>query len=146
MRSLRGVIPSHLRQRTDTLAVLDHLLAECLPADCLAHCRVAGIQDDTLVLIADSPAWRSRIHFSASRIIDHFNRLDKLTLSRLRVRVGRPEPPMRRSRGRPPGGEPPPATARALAELADEVDDPDLGASLRRLASRGTSGDRSSDG
>lgn len=137
MRSLRGVIPSHLRQRIATLAVLEQLLTECLPADCRSHCRVAGIDGETLILIADSPAWRSRIHFSARQIIGHFNQLDKFSLTRLKIRVGRPEPEGPPRRRRTPGDEPSPAVARGFEQLADEVDDEHLAQSLRRLAARG---------
>lgn len=137
MRSLRGVIPSHLRQRVATLAVLEQLLTECLPTDCRRHCRVAGVEGDTLILVADSPAWRSRIHFSARQIIGHFNQLDKFSLTRLRIRVGRPDPEAPPHRGRMPGDEPSAGVARAFEQLAAEVDDQRLAASLRRLAARG---------
>lgn len=137
MRALPGVIPSHLRQRVTTLAVLEQQLNICLPAECRPHCRVAGVDGDTLVLIADSPAWRSRIHFAASQIIGHFNQLDKFSLTRLRIRVGRPEPEAPPRRSRTPGDEPSAGVARAFEQLADDVDDEQLAASLRRLAARG---------
>jgi len=138
MRNLRGVIPSHLRQRVDTLGVLDQWLSGCLPADCRPHCKVSGLDGDTLVLVTDSPAWRSRIHFLGENIIRHFNRLDKLSIERIRVRVARAQPaarPHAPSTPRRSGVCAPPATAaRALEELATEVDDEALAASLRRLA------------
>jgi hypothetical protein len=136
MRNLRGVIPSHLRQRADTLGVLDQWLTGCLPADCRPHCRVSGMDGDTLVLVADSPAWRSRIHFLGDSIIRHFQRLDKLAIERVRVRVGPAQPPARPRARRSGITEPPAAAARALEELATEVDDEVLAASLRRLARR----------
>jgi len=137
MRNLRGVVPSHLRERSDTLAVLDRLLDECLPPDCRRHCRVGGIQDETLTLVVDSPAWRSRLHFLSSTIIGHFNRLDKLTLSRIRIHVARPAPLTRPRPVREPLKGPPAETARALRGLADDVDEPSLARALHRLAERG---------
>lgn len=137
MRSVRGLIPPHLRQRVDTLRVLNQMLADCLPVDCCHHCSVAGIHDGTLILVCESPAWRSRIHFYSERIIRHFKCLDNAAPTRIRMRVGRPEPPRREPRRRGAAGQPPAATARALAELAAETDDPALAASLRRLAGRG---------
>lgn len=137
MRSLGSLIPSHLRQRVATLRTLDELLADCLPTDCRSHCRAGGITDGSLVLVCDSPAWRSRIHFYSDHILKHFNRLDNISISRVKVRVGRPEAPQRPPPQRPAGGRPPAATARALDELADDTEDPALADTLRRLARHG---------
>ena len=138
MRDLCGVIPSHLRRRADALGELDHHLARCLPAECRPHCRVAGVEGNTLILITDSPVWRSRIHFLAPEIIRYFGEIDKRAIERLRVRVGVPEHAKPRRERRPPARvRPPAAAARALAGLADTVDDASLARSLRRLAARG---------
>jgi len=139
MRNLGGVIPSHLRERAATLAVLDRSLDECLPADCRAHCHVAAVQDATLVLVTDSPAWRSRLHFLSTTIIGHLNRLDNLTLEKVRIHVRQPVATTRAAPSRPPRSRPPAETARALDGLAAEVDEPVLAAALRRLAAHGQS-------
>jgi len=136
VRDLRGIIPGHLRKRVDTSRMLDGMLADCIPADCARHAAIAGIEAGTLVLISDSPAWRTRLHFYSDRIIAHFNRVDGIALTRVKVRVGHTAPPgpPRRRRGGPAG--PPAETARALGQLAASIDDEDLAAALRRLAQR----------
>jgi len=138
MKTVRGAIAGPLFQHVAMLREIDGLLRDCLPAECCEHCRAARLDADTLHLVADSAAWRARLHFYSARIIRHFNRIDKFSLKRIRVRVGRvtppdPPPPARQ------GPSPVPAdTARAFAALAREVDDPGLRRALERLAERGS--------
>lgn len=137
MKTVRGAIAGPIARHVNELRQIDAMLRDCLPADCCAHCRAARLDAGTLYLVADSAAWRARLHFYSARIIRHFNRMDKFPLQRIRVRVGRvnpPEPP----RNRRPGPSPIPAdTARAFGTLAGEVDDPGLRRALQKLAQRG---------
>lgn len=137
MKRLSGAIPEHIAQRIAGLKALDAALGECLPADCAAHCRAAGLADGTLHIVTDSPAWRSRLHFYSGRIINHIRRLGKSPVTRVQIRVARPEPPPRAQRGTGDGRPVPPEAARALASLARETADPELRAVLERLARRG---------
>lgn len=135
MKSIRGTIPAHIRQQVTRLRVLEDALQDCLPAECCNHCRVAGIFGETLLLVADSPAWRSRLHFYSDRIISHFSDLGKSPVHRVRIRVTpaagvrtpapRRDPPLRL----------PPDAARGFASLARDTDDRDLRRALERLAS-----------
>lgn len=134
MRRLSGTIPSHLHGRVDRLRALEEALADCLPADCCAHVRVADLSAGTLVLIADSPAWRTRLHFYSDRIIRHFNRLNNISVDTLKLRTGHPPPAPRAARHRT---GPPAMSAeagRALRGLAAETDDRRLRDALLRLA------------
>lgn len=140
MKRLSGAIPEHIAQRIAGLRALDAALRECLPAECAAHCRAAGIDGSTLHLVADSPAWRARLHFYSSRIIRQISGLGKSPVSRVRIRVGRPEAPLRAARLRPDDPGIPPEAARGLASLARETGDPELRAVLERLSARGRAG------
>lgn len=136
MKTLRGTIPAHIRQQVAHLRVLEDALRDCLPAECCSHCRVAGISGDTLLIVADSPAWRSRLHFYSDRIISHFSQVGKSAVDRVRIQVAatggvqspapRRDPPLRL----------PAEAARGFASLARDTDDPDLRRALERLASR----------
>lgn len=146
MRALHGAIPAHVLQRVGLLRALDAALRDCLPADCGAHCRATGLADGTLFLVADSPVWRTRLHFHSPKIIRHFNRLGKFPVSRVKIRVGHgPEPPAP-AREPGPARTLPPSTARALRALADETGDPELQRALRRLARHGRGGRSGPDG
>ncbi len=136
MKSIRGTIPAHIRQQVTHLRVLEDALRDCLPAECCNHCRVAGIFGETLLLVADSPAWRSRLHFYTDRIISHFSHLDKSPVRHVRIRVtagtGIQAPAPRRD----PALQLPAEAARGFASLARDTEDRDLRRALERLASR----------
>lgn len=134
MKRIHGTIPAHLVQRSAQLRVLEEALRDCIPAECCNHCRVAGIFDDTLVIIVDSPIWSTRVRFYSSRIISHFRDLGKSAVARIRTRVGivptngagapRRDPPVRMSA----------ESAHGFAALAHATDDPELRQALARLA------------
>lgn len=137
MKRLPGAFPAHIQQRVLTLRLLDQALRECLPAECHAHCRAAGLSDGTLYVATDSPAWRTRLRFYSSQIISHVSRLGKLPVTRLELRVSRAlEPPVRHRQAGPPRTIPD-SSARAFAALAQDTPDAGLRAVLERLARRG---------
>jgi len=138
MKSIRGTIPAHIRQQVTHLRVLEDALRDCLPADCCSHCRVAGIFGETLLLVADSPAWRSRLHFYSDRIISHFSNLGKSPVHRVRIRVAagagiQPQPPAPRC---DPPLRLPAQAAQGFASLARATEDRDLRKALERIAQR----------
>jgi len=139
MKRLSGTIPEHIAQRVAALRALDAALSECLPADCAAHCQAAGLSDGTLHLVADSPAWRARLHFFSSRIINQISRLGKFHVSRISIRVGRPQQRDAAPAGTRRGRSIPPEAARGLASLARETTEPELRSVLERLARLGDS-------
>lgn len=137
MKQLPGAVPAHIQQRVLTLRLLDQALRDCLPAECHAHCRAAGLSDGTLYVATDSPAWRTRLRFHSSQIISHVSRLGKFPVTRLELRVSRAlEPPVHRAPAGPARAIPA-NSARAFASLAQETSDPGLRAVLERLARRG---------
>lgn len=134
MKRLSGAIPEHIAQRAAALRALDAALGECLPPECAAHCRAAGIADGTVHLVADSPAWRARLHFYSPQIIKQISGLSKSPVSRVSIRVGAPEAPGPIRKDAPGDRGLPPEAARGLASLADETGDPGLRDVLQRLS------------
>ncbi|MEF8833918.1 MAG: DUF721 domain-containing protein [Halofilum sp. (in: g-proteobacteria)] len=135
MKSIRGTIPAHIRKQVTHLRVLEDALRDCLPAECCNHCRVAGIFGATLLLVADSPAWRSRLHFYSDRIIGHFKDMGKSPVHQVRIRVA---PGVELQSPAPRRDAPlrlPPEAARGFASLARDTEDPELRRALERLAS-----------
>lgn len=137
MKTVRGAISGRLFEHVSTLQKIEGMLRDCLPAECCDHCRAARLDAGTLYLVADSAAWRARLHFYSPRIISHFNRMDKFPVQRVQVRVGHAVPPEKPAPARPGPSPVPATTARAFAALAGEVDDPGLRRALNRLAERG---------
>ena len=137
MKTVRGALPPRLVQQVSTLERIEEILRDCLPAECCAHCRAARIEAGTLHLVADSPAWRARLHFYSTRIIRHFNRLGKFPVRRVQIRVARSRRPANTGAERAAPRPIPAATARALQGLASATEEPALRRALRRLAAHG---------
>lgn len=138
MKRLPGAVPAHILQRVTTLRLLDEALRECLPAECLHHCRAAGLSGQTLYLVASSPAWRTRLRFHSSLIINHVSRLSNVAVRRVDIRVSRAI--TARTPAKPSSGTPrtiPAPSARAFAALAADTEDVELKGVLERLARHG---------
>ena len=136
MKRLSGAIPEHIAQRVTALRALDAVLQDVLPPDCAAHCRCAGIAGDTLHLVADSPAWRARLHFYSDRIIKQISRLRKSPVTRISIRVGAPRAERKTGERPEPKRRIPVDAAAGLASLAAKTEDEALRAVLERLSTR----------
>lgn len=137
MKSVRGTIPAHILRKVAELRELDNILQDCLPAECYRRCQAAGLSNGTLTLIAESPAWRARLHYYSDRIIRHYRRSGKSGIERVRVRVGRSTPVQTPTPRRDPPRRLPRGSARTFAALAESTIDPDLRRALERLANSG---------
>lgn len=69
---------------------LDQTLQPLLPASDRGHIRLACIEEDTLVLAADSPAWATRARLAAPDWLAAAAELWPTELRRTRVIVARP--------------------------------------------------------
>lgn len=146
MHSLSHFIRPAIAEKVAEIHRLSAELFACLPVECTGHCMVVGRRGAILNLVADSPAWATRVRYHGSEIIRHFNSVTGLNLQRVKVVVG---PPVGRSfpRSSPgkiaavpaaPRTKPrlPVASAKALEQMAKDVDHPELAAALQRLSAR----------
>ena len=108
-----------------------------------AHVRFALIKGDTLILIADSSAWASKLRYLVSTIQSRAETSPDLALIRnIRVKVAAAEPvnqiPTRRAQGLSA------TTAEGVREQAQSIEDPLLRAALLKLTGhrRGDDGSR----
>lgn len=100
-----------------------------LPSAIRSHCVGARLDGDTLVVLADSAAWATRLRYAVPRIMVQFGARN------LRVRVMPLDSrPRKKVRDRP---RMPPEAALMLAQTAESTEDPALAAVLRRLAAHG---------
>lgn len=127
-----GLLTEHARR----IAALNETLSPALGPDLAAHCRVADFRDARLVLLADSPAWATRLRYHTNTLCEQFTTAG-VPVRELRVIVRppsapAPEPAARRA---PPvlSGQ----AARSLEASADGIAHPPLADALRRLAGHG---------
>lgn len=104
-------------------------LAEQLPPAIRSHCLGARLDGDTLVVLADSAAWATRLRYALPSILARHGarkcRVRVMPLEQRRPKTVRKRPQL------------PPEAARLLAQTAESTEDPDLAAVLRRLAAHG---------
>ena len=105
--------------------LMDQLIAQ-LPSAIRPHCLGARLDEDTLVVLADSAAWATRLRYEVPRVLDQFGARNL----RIRVVPADKQPPDK-ARAQP---SLPAEAAKALEQTAETVDDPELATVLRRLA------------
>lgn len=121
-----------LLQQSQRLQQLTRTLQEHLPEPLNRHCTVAAIHDNSLVLLTDSPVWSSRLRFHAPALLRELERRHAIHLAKVLIRITPPE------QVRPVAVSHKPqmsaTTAGLLRQVAGTMNDPALGAALRRLA------------
>lgn len=101
-----------------------------LPNSLGPHCTAAHLREGQMVLFTDSPAWASRLRYSIPEIQEKMVRAG-IAVSSVRIRVNPsslvpPREPRKANRLSA-------ANAELLLKVATTIDDPALGAVLRRL-------------
>ncbi len=135
MRSLFG--------RARRLAKIEQAVHALLDAEPRAHCRVANLYRDTLLVHADSPAWAARLRYMAPQLLRELHRLDPTlgTVRTLKVKVCPSTPPHTTPGPRPSQAKRlSPETADFIASVARTTADPGLKRVLSSLAARAKRG------
>ena len=122
--------------RTRLLRKLTHVLRKQLEPELASHCYVGNIEQDTLVILADTAARASKLRFYSTSLLESLPQLDRAfaRITRVKVKVlnqiqESPESP--ESGTRPHMNQ---ENGSCLQTLANSVDDPGLHDALIRLA------------
>ena len=120
----RAVEISHLNAKLHS--ILDNPLKN--------HCNIANYSDGNLIVLTDSPAWISRLRYQIPSLLKHLQQLPEFNeLIQIKLRI-QPKYTERKKRQlhREPISK---IAASCLTTLADSVQDTELEAILRQLAS-----------
>lgn len=114
---------------------LEQTLRRALPPYLKPHLRGAHLRDATLVILADGPAWATRLRFLEPELKAALDVRTRRDIRRVAVRVQLPDPAAR------PRSVPEPrvlsaAASAALDASSARIKDPALAAALTRLARR----------
>jgi hypothetical protein len=126
----------HLHQIFDhcsQLQCLNRLVREYLPAPLNQHCQVANIRDRQLILIADSSAWATMLHYQADDLLQYLKQQPGLEhICNIRTRT---RPQFNHSSDiKPSPDQFSHQTAALIGNLADSMSNPALKKALQRLA------------
>jgi hypothetical protein len=123
------------------LGAANRALEEILEEPLKGRVCVARASDETVTLVAESPAWSSRVRYLTPQILDHLrSRLRSPHLRRVQIvtrpTISRAAPPPRR-RPRLSG-----RSAGLIESVARATDNPGLSRALMRLARRASDRNR----
>lgn len=114
------------------LEKLTAITSACLPESCRGHVSAAGIRDNQLILITDSPVWGSRIRLSSQSILHMIEEHTGLKPTGIRIRQAQPrkipEPPVRHHRHIDS------RTSQMISQAAESISDPALKQAILRLS------------
>lgn len=138
MESFSSLINRDLGKKTRELARLTQILRACLPQNCQQHVSVAGIRDQQLILITDSPVWVSRLRMYTQHMLDMLAQHSQTRISQIRIKQSPPRMPMKKEKPKK-FRRLSDNTSTMIAQTADTIADPELQQALYKL-SRNTTG------
>ena len=129
----RSATVERLFRNVEFLQSINNLIGAAVSPKLAAHCWAAGLRDRQLIVVVDSPAWATRLHFEQNQLIQLLRQQPELqSLTGLQIKVRPKETtqpnPVRRVA---------PLSAQSTADInacADTINDPALAKALRRLA------------
>jgi len=117
--------------RARWLDELDQNLRRCLPAALAAQCRLANVDRDVLVFLANAPVWKAKLRLEADALLRAADAAG-LSVRSLVVKVAAALPVPPSTTAAPPLSN---AVRESLRTTAQSVQDPGLRAQLLKLAS-----------
>ena len=131
---LLGSATLPLLDRARRLQRLEQAVVNLLPCELAAHCRVANLKNEILVLCAPSSAWAARLRFAAPELIKQLKCQFALSVHTVQVRVEPESAEIQTVRPRHPKLSL--ASGTLLAQTAQSVKHPALQEALYRLAAK----------
>ncbi|MDF1587750.1 MAG: DUF721 domain-containing protein [Gammaproteobacteria bacterium] len=127
-------ILKRLSQHTQLLAQLNHVLQQSLPPQYSAHCRLANIKDDTLIIHTDNASLASMVRFQAPILCKTLSdQLDR-SFSKIIVKVKPHHIPLNNPNTNMLSM--PENAARTIQQTAHDLEDGSLKTALEKLAKR----------
>ena len=133
-----GSNQQQLLKKAGRLQQLQTKLQKLLPADLATHVQLANLRGDRLVLTADSSAWASRLRYLSADLLLQL-RTDGWRCQRIDVKVAPllqapPSTNVKRSLSA--------ASRRLLRQTAEHIGDPEIAATLQKIAQHGEPSDK----
>ncbi|HEY6642304.1 DciA family protein [Povalibacter sp.] len=85
-----GALLAQLERRTQETLDLTKRVRSALSDEEKIHVVSASYRDDTLVIVTDSAAWGSRIHFLQETLKEQLQTQGETQFTKVQVKVGRP--------------------------------------------------------
>ncbi len=133
MKSISHLLNNSLQAKAAELIKLNHIITSALPTGCHEHVNVAGIRDNQLILITDSPVWASKLRLYRQNLIQMIEEHGGIKISNILIRQSQietiktktPVVKLRHLNRK---------SARLISQTADTISDPALKQALLHLA------------
>jgi len=125
---------AQLLERATALQQLSEKLQRFLPKALSEHVIIANIRGDTAIIVADSPAWLTKLRYQAPVILDYLRQEPSLhEISKLHLKV---LPAMEFDGSKPNKSHPVLSqhASHGLKQAADDFSDPPLRVAISKLA------------
>ncbi len=137
MQRFSNKLSPSIRQKAQQLKRLQQAILASLPLDCHDHIHIAGIRDNQLIVLTDSPVWQTRLRLYSQSMLEALHQHANIKLNRVRIRL---TPGQREIEEPPP--EPrvlSPQSAQIIEQTARGVSDEALSRALLRLSRKAKS-------
>ncbi len=132
MDNIVNKLSSRISDKALELKHLNHAIKVSLPKDCREHMEVAAIRDKQLIILTDSPVWKTRLRMYSQSILEALHQHAGIKLNRLYVKfqpvkrkIEKPLPVFRILS---------PHSAELIKQTANCISDPQLQAALLKLS------------
>ncbi len=134
MKTLKKCIPDSLAHKVSSLKQLNQQLYACLPTELLTHVHAAGIEDQVLLLVTDSPAWANRSRYHAKTILEQMCTKTRQPIKSVKLLIApNAIPKIPRKQKKPYLSM---NSAQQFETLASSIEHPKLKKALQSLAKR----------
>lgn len=126
----------NIAQRAQKLNHLNFILQQIMPPQFSAHCQLANISNQTIIIHTDNASYASLLRFQAKTLCKAVSENTSQNVTKLEVKVKPSFQPIQPSHTNPISL--PTNAATSLSQTADSLEDGPLKTSLQKLAQRCT--------
>jgi hypothetical protein len=124
----------NIAQRAQKLNHLNFILQQVMPPQFSAHCQLANINNQTIIIHTDNASYASLLRFQANTLCKAISQHTSQNMTKLEVKVKPSFQAIQPNNANPISL--PTNAATSLSQTADSLDDGPLKTSLQKLAQR----------
>ena len=87
MQNISDKLSFTLLKKALELKRLSEAVKMSLPKDCHEHMEIAGIRDNQLIILTDSPVWQTRLRLFSHTILEALHQHEGIKLNRVKLRL-----------------------------------------------------------
>ncbi|HED36515.1 MAG TPA: DUF721 domain-containing protein [Gammaproteobacteria bacterium] len=134
MNNLADKLGRYIKKKALELDQLNHAIKVSLPRDCHDHVNVVGVRDNQLIILTDSPVWRTRLRMMSQTMLEALHQHAGIRLNRVKLRLAPPQRIVEEPA--PPHRNLSQQSSDIITQTAASISDPDLQNALLKLAQK----------